>query len=66
MRTQLRLKSVNKERLTTAKAKALEAVQRTIQIEEEGKASAAQAKWEQEKIKAVEVTKAQQAFEVAG
>lgn len=51
--------------IVTAKAKALEAVQRTIQIEEEGKASAAQAKWEQEKIKAVEVTKAQQAFEVA-
>lgn len=51
--------------IVTAKAKALEAAQRTIQIEEEGKASAAQAKWEQEKIKAVEVTKAQQAFEVA-
>lgn len=51
--------------IVTAKAKALEAVQRTIQIEEEGKASAAQAKWEQEKVKAVEVTKAQQAFEVA-
>lgn len=51
--------------IVTAKAKALEAIQRTTQIEEEGKASAAQAKWEQEKIKAVEVTKAQQAFEVA-
>lgn len=41
--------------IITAKSKALEAIQRTIQIEEEGKASAAQAKWEQEKIKAVEV-----------
>lgn len=51
--------------IVTAKAKALEAVQRTTQIEEEGKANAAKAKWEQEKIKAVEVTKAQQAFEVA-
>lgn len=51
--------------IITAKSKALEAIQRTIQIEEEGKAAAAQAKWEQEKIKAVEVTKAQQAFEVA-
>lgn len=51
--------------IITAKSKALEAIQRTIQIEEEGKASAAQAKWEQEKIKAVEVTKAQQAYEVA-
>lgn len=51
--------------IVTAKAKALEAVQQTIQIEEEGKAAAAKAKWEQERIKAVEVTKAQQAFEVA-
>lgn len=51
--------------IVTAKAKALEAVQKTIQIEEEGKADAAKAKWEQEKVKAVEVTKAQQAFEVA-
>lgn len=51
--------------IITAKSKALEAIQRTIQIEEEGKAAAAQARWEQEKIKAVEVTKAQQAFEVA-
>lgn len=64
------LSQISKQReadmsIVTAKAKALEAVQRTIQIEEEGKAAAAQAKWEQEKIKAVEVTKAQQAYEVA-
>ena len=51
--------------IVTAKAKAAEAIQRTIQITEEGKAAAESAKWEQEKIKAVEVTKAQQAFEVA-
>lgn len=51
--------------IVTAKAKAAEAVQRTIQITEEGKAAAESAKWEQEKIKAVEVTKAQQAYEVA-
>lgn len=51
--------------IVTAKAKALEAAQKAIQIEEEGKAEAAKAKWEQEKIKAVEVTKAQQAYEVA-
>lgn len=51
--------------IVTAKAKAAEAVQRTIQITEEGKAAAESAKWEQEKVKAVEVTKAQQAFEVA-
>lgn len=64
------LSQISKQReadmsIVTAKAKALEAVQQTIQIEEEGKAAAAQAKWEQERIKAVEVTKAQQAFEVA-
>ena len=34
-------------------------------ITEQGKAEAEKAKWEQEKIKAVEVTKAQQEFEVA-
>ena len=40
-------------------------MQRTIQITEEGKAAAEKAKWEQEKEKAVAVTKAQQEFEVA-
>lgn len=64
------LNQISKQReadmsIVTAKAKALEAAQKAIQIEEEGKAEAAKAKWEQEKIKAVEVTKAQQAYEVA-
>ena len=49
----------------TAKTQALEAMQKAITIEEQGKASAAQAKWEQEKIKATEVTKAEQEREVA-
>jgi hypothetical protein len=49
----------------TAKAEAAKAIQKTIQIEEEGKQQAAKSKWEQEAIKIVEVTKAQQAFEVA-
>lgn len=49
----------------TSKTKSLEAMQRTIQITEEGKAAAEKAKWEQEKEKAVAVTKAQQDFEVA-
>lgn len=49
----------------TSKTKALEAQQRAIQVEEDGKAEAARAKWEQEKIKATEVTKAQQEYEVA-
>jgi hypothetical protein len=49
----------------TSKTKSLEAMQRTIQITEEGKAAAEKAKWEQEKEKAVAVVRAQQEFEVA-
>lgn len=49
----------------TSKTKSIEAIQRTLQITEEGKAAAERAKWEQEKEKAVAVTKAQQEFEVA-
>lgn len=47
----------------TSKTKSLEAIQRTVQITEEGRAAAERAKWEQEK--AIAVTKAQQEFEVA-
>jgi regulator of protease activity HflC (stomatin/prohibitin superfamily) len=49
----------------TAKTQALEAMQKAITIEEQGKATAAQAKWEQEKEKAVAVTRAEQEYEVA-
>lgn len=49
----------------TAKTKSLEAIQRTVQITEEGKATAEKAKWEQEREKAVAVTKAEQEKEVA-
>lgn len=49
----------------TAKAEALAAVQEAIKIEERGKAEAAQAKWTQEKEKAVAVTKAEQEREVS-
>lgn len=49
----------------TAKTQALEAMQKAITIEEQGKATAAQAKWEQEKEKAIAVTKAEQEREVA-
>ena len=49
----------------TSKAKSLAAQQEAIRAEEEGKAQAARAKWEQEKIKAVEVTKAEQEYEVS-
>ena len=57
-------KSANLAQIT-AKTKSLEAVQRTIQITEEGKAAAEKAKWEQEKEKAVAVTKAEQEREVS-
>ena len=49
----------------TSKARTLAAQQEAIRAEEEGKATAMKAKWEQEKVKAVEVVKAQQEFEVA-
>lgn len=49
----------------TSKAKTLAAQQERIRVEEEGKADAEKAKWEQEKIKAVAVTKAEQEYEVA-
>lgn len=49
----------------TAKTKAVEAQQQAILIEEKGKAEAAQAKWKQEKEKALAVTKAEQEREVS-
>ena len=49
----------------TAKTQALEAMQKTITIEEQGKARAAEAKWEQEREKAVAVTRAEQEREVS-
>ena len=49
----------------TSKARTLAAQQEAIRAEEEGKATAMKAKWEQEKIKAVEVTKAEQEYEVS-
>ena len=51
--------------IQTKKAEALAAQQDAIKAEAEGKAAAAKAKWEQEKIKATEVTKAEQEREVA-
>ena len=49
----------------TSKTKSLEAIQKTVLVTEQGKQAAEAAKWEQEKEKAKEVTKAQQEFEVA-
>jgi len=51
--------------IQTSKAKSAAAQQEAVRAEQEGKASAAKAKWEQEKIKAVEVTKAEQEREVS-
>lgn len=51
--------------IVTAKAKAAEAAQLAIRNEEEGKAAAMEAKWIQEKEKAVAVTRAEQEYEVA-
>jgi len=52
-------------RIQTAIAEAKEAEQKTITVAEKGKAAAAKAKWEQEVIKATQVTKAEQEKEVA-
>lgn len=49
----------------TSKTKSLEAIQKTVLVTEQGKQDAEKAKWEQEKIKAKEVTKAQQEYEIA-
>jgi hypothetical protein len=49
----------------TSKTKSIEAMQKTIQIAEEGKAATEKARWEQERIKIVEVTKAEQEREVS-
>ena len=49
----------------SAKTKSLEAIQQTVLVTEKGKQAAETAKWKQEEIKAKEVTKAQQEFEVA-
>ena len=51
--------------IQTAKVEAMAAKQRAIKAEEDGKAEAMKAKWEQERIKVVAVTKAQQELEVA-
>lgn len=49
----------------TSRSRTIAAQQETIRIAEEGKAAAEKAKWEQEKIKVVAVTKASQEYEVS-
>ena len=51
--------------IQTSIAQSMEARQQAIRAEEQGKATAAEARWKQEAIKAVEVTRAEQAKEVA-
>jgi hypothetical protein len=62
---QIQAQQQNIMRVRTAMAAAREAEQRAITIEQQGLASAAEAKWEQEVLKATEVTAAQQRLEVA-
>ena len=51
--------------IQSGRVQALQAIQQAITAEEKGKAAAATAKWRQEEVKATEVTRAQQAYEVA-
>ena len=51
--------------IQTSKSRTLAAQQETIRISEEGKAAAEKSKWDQERIKAIEVTKAEQEYEVS-
>lgn len=51
--------------IITAKAEAAKAQQQTIKNEEEGKQAAAKAKWQQEAVKAAEITKAEKDKAVA-
>lgn len=51
--------------IQTARAQSAAAREESIRAEEQGKAAAMAAKWEQEKLKAVEVTKAEQEYEVS-
>jgi hypothetical protein len=60
---QLQQQAVMQVQLAVAKAK--EAEQETITVAKKGEAEAARAKWEQEVIKAKQVTEAQQKLEVA-
>lgn len=63
--TQIRERQVAVQKVQIAQANARKAEQDAITTEKEGQAKAATAKWEQETIKAKEVTKAQQQLEVA-
>lgn len=65
VKQQINQQQVANMAIQTAKAEAARAQQDAIKAEEQGKALAAQAKWDQERIKATEVTKAEQQYEVA-
>ncbi|MDP3734934.1 MAG: SPFH domain-containing protein [bacterium] len=62
---QIQLQQQATMQVQLAVAKAKEAEQETITVAKKGEADAARAKWEQEVIKARQVTEAQQKFEVA-
>ena len=63
--TQIQKQQKAKMQVEIAITEAKQAVQNAITAEEEGKATAARAKWAQEKLKATAVTKAEQELEVA-
>lgn len=63
--TQINAQRSNNLTAITLKTQALAAQQKAIKAEEEGKAAAAEAKWTQEKEKAIAVTKAEQEKEVS-
>lgn len=62
---QIAKRQVSTQEVQLSAANAVRATQATITTEQEGRAAAAKAKWEQETIKAKEVTLAQQKLEVA-
>ncbi len=62
---QIKQRQAAMTQVQVSQANAQKAIQAAITAEKEGQATAAKAKWEQETVKAKEVTKAQQEFEVA-
>lgn len=65
VRDQIAERQKSTQAVQLSQAAAIRATQDTITTEQQGKATAAKAKWDQETVKAKEVTLAQQKFEVA-
>lgn len=65
VRDQIAERQKSTQAVQLSQAAAIRATQDTITTEQQGKATAAKAKWDQETVKAKEVTLAQQKYEVA-